>query len=278
MLLGDANAAMVVADLGKLLGPGGELLDPTRMKRVAFRAESRAKVRDLTGFRKSHSVPDRVNEWARRYVNRAAAADIKADLDRVFDMVREEFGYKRKDLRCVRRAATGSGFIHTPDFEYTVSIDRQSGRPTEVMWRQGNRPAFRGSTIRALRQRFQNVFGGMFDRLVFEFAANVDVAEFVDQMEESPPEGVKVGVASDANIAEIALAGFAARFSRSAPRRGHHSRPTPAIPAACSNSFSRSCPSSRGSGEAKATAACGEFERDRRTAEVSGIHLQAARE
>jgi hypothetical protein len=41
----------------------------------------------------------------------------------------------------------------------------------------------------------------------------VDVAEFVDRIEDSPPEGVKVGVASDANEAEIVLAGFAGKVT-----------------------------------------------------------------
>ncbi|MFO0825096.1 MAG: hypothetical protein U0792_18570 [Gemmataceae bacterium] len=53
----------------------------------------------------------------------------------------------------------------------------------------------------------------MFDRLVFEFAQPVDVADFVDQLEDAPPEGVKVAVASDANVAEIALAGFSGKVT-----------------------------------------------------------------
>ena len=53
----------------------------------------------------------------------------------------------------------------------------------------------------------------MFDRLVFEFAVPVDVAEFVDRIEDAPPEGVKVGVASDANAAEVTLAGFAGKVT-----------------------------------------------------------------
>src|SRR5206468_390529 len=120
--LGEGNAEFVIADLGKLLGPGGELLDPGRMKRVVFRAESNSKLKDLTGYRKSHNMPDRVNDWARKYVNRAAVADIKADLDNTFDMVREQFGYKRKDLD-VSAERDGMAYIRTPDFEYTVTVE-----------------------------------------------------------------------------------------------------------------------------------------------------------
>ncbi len=208
MLLGEANGEFVVADLGKLLGPGGELLDPNRMKRVVFRAESPGKVKDLAGFRKSNTLPDRANEWARKYVNRLATADIKADLDNTFDMVREQFGYKRKDLD-VSAERDGVGFIRTPDFEYTVSVVVNPDEPSEVIWRREVGRLAGPDFVRS--DGFRAVFGGMFDRLVFEFTQPVDVAEFVDRIEEDPPEGVKVAVASDANEAELVLAGFAGR-------------------------------------------------------------------
>jgi hypothetical protein len=207
-LFGEAHAAAVVADLGKLLGPGGDLLDPARMKRVVFRAESRGNVKDLGGFRKTHSLPDRANEWARKYVNRIAAPDIKADLDNTFDMVREQFGYKRKDLD-VSAERDGLGFIRTPDFEYTVSLSVNPEEPTEVIWRREVARLSGPDFVRS--EGFQSVFGTMFDRLVFEFAAPVDVAELVDRIEDSPPEGVKVGVASDSGEAVISLAGFAGK-------------------------------------------------------------------
>ena len=57
------------------------------------------------------------------------------------------------------------------------------------------------------------MFGPLFNKLVFEFAAPVDVAEFVDRIEDAPPEGAKVSVASDSGAAIIALAGFAGRVS-----------------------------------------------------------------
>ena len=98
-LFGEANAAAVVADLaGVAAAAGGELLDPARLRRVVFRAESVGRFKDLGGFRKSNAVPERVNDWARKFVARLAAPDVKADLDATYDAVRETFGYKRKDL------------------------------------------------------------------------------------------------------------------------------------------------------------------------------------
>jgi hypothetical protein len=209
-IYGESNGEAVVAELAELLGPGAELLDPTRMKRVVFRAEVPGRVKDLTGYRKTHTLPERANDWARKYVHRVAAADIKADLDNTFDMVREQFGYKRKDLD-VSAERDGLGFIRTPDFEYTVTVNVDPDEPAAVIWR---REVGRLSGPEFVRSEgFRNVFGTMFNKLVFEFAVPVDVAEFVDRIEDAPPEGVKVTVASDSGAAVIALAGFAGRVS-----------------------------------------------------------------
>jgi hypothetical protein len=209
-LVGRDNLEMVIADLSKLIEPNGDLLDPSRMKRVIFRAESVGRVKDLSGYRKSHSLPDRANEWARKYVNRIAVGDIKAEVDQMFDMIREQFGYKRKDLD-VSAEKDGMGFIRTPEFEFTVSISVKPDDPTEVIWRREvghvSNPEFVHSAV------FRAVFGSMFDRLVFEFAEPVDVADFVDRIEDNPPDGVNVLVASDANDAEVAFAGFAGRIT-----------------------------------------------------------------
>jgi hypothetical protein len=210
LLFGETNAGHAVADLGALLGPGGDLLDPTRMKRVVFRSETTGRVKDLSGYRKTHTLPDRANEWARKYVNRIAQPDIKAHLDATFDMVREQFAYKRKDLD-VSAERDGFGFIRTPDFEYTVSVRVNPDDPTGVIWRREVGRLSDPSFVRS--EGFDLVFGNLLDKLVFEFAVPVDVAEFVDRIEDHPPEGVKVSVASGSDAAEIKLAGFAGRVT-----------------------------------------------------------------
>lgn len=205
LLFGEAHAANAVAELASLLGPGRDLLDPARMKRVVFRSESQGRVKDLGGFRKSHALPERANDWARKFVNRIAQPDIKADLDGTFEMLREAFGYKRKDLD-VSAERDGLGFIRTPDFEYTVAVEVNANDPTEVLWRREVGRLRDPELVRS--PAFASVFGSTFTTLAFEFAVPVDVAEFVDRIEDSPPDGVKVTVASGSDAAEVKLAGF----------------------------------------------------------------------
>jgi hypothetical protein len=221
-LFGEANAGTVIADLSQVLEPEGEVLDPGRMKRVVFRAESVSRIKDLMGYRKSHSIPDRANEWARKYVNRIATADIKADLDEMFDRIREQFGYKRKDLD-VSAERDGLGFIRAPEFEYTVSLSVSPEDPSEVVWR---REISRLSGAEFVKSSgFQTVFGSLFDCLVFEFAQRVDVGDLVDRLEENPIEGVKLAVASDANAAEISLQGFSGKVLLTPEAITIHGRP-----------------------------------------------------
>jgi hypothetical protein len=167
-------------------------------------------VKELSGYRKTHKLPERSNEWARKYVNRIAVEDIKADLDKTFEAIRAQFGYKRKDLD-VSAERDGLGFIRTPEFEYTVSLSVNPENPAEVSWRREVGSLSGAEFVRS--EGFQAVFGPVFDMLVFEFAETVDVADFVDRIEEAPPEGVKVGIASDANTAEIFLAGFRGKIT-----------------------------------------------------------------
>ena len=210
LLFGEAHVDNAVADLAPLLGTGGDLLDPARMKRVVFRSESPGRVKELAGFRKSHALPERANDWAKKFVNRIAQPDIKADLDSTFEMLREAFGYKRKDLD-VSAERDGIGFIRTPDFEYTVAVEVNANDPTEVIWRR-EVGRFRDPEL-VRSEAIANVFGTTFTTLVFEFAVPVDVAEFVDRIEDSPPEGVKVTVASGSDAAEVHLAGFTGRVT-----------------------------------------------------------------
>jgi hypothetical protein len=205
LLLGEPGREFVIADLSARPGAGQELLDPGRLRRVVFRGETTGRVKELAGFRKTHSLPERANDWARRYVNRIAAADIRADLDRTVEKIREAFGYRRKDLE-VSAERHGLGYIRTPDFEYSVAVTLREDEPAEVIWR---REVGRLSGLDIVHSDgFHAVFGHNFDQLVFEFSTSLDVSDFIDQIEDDPPEGVKLLISGASEQAKLVLAGF----------------------------------------------------------------------
>jgi hypothetical protein len=211
-LLGDHNGGFVVADLSALLGggEGGGLLDPARLRRVVFRSESTGRVKDLAGFRKTFNIPENAGSSNRKFIARIAAADLKADVDGVFDASREHLGYKRKDVE-VGTDGDGFGFVRGPDFEYTVSASLDVADPSQVTWRREVGQFADPGFVRSAG--FDAVFGKLFDQLVFEFAAPADVAALVDRLEDSPPKGVRVHVSSDGKECDVSLTGFAGRVT-----------------------------------------------------------------
>lgn len=201
----------VLADLSHLLGSGdGLFLDPERLKRVVFRSESHGRVKDLTAWRKTFDLPESARPSAKKFVARIANADVKTDLDEVFEAAREHLGYKRKDVD-VSTGPDGFGAVRTPDFEYTVTAMLDVEDPTRVAWRREVGQFADAGFVRG--EGFESVFGKLFDQLVFEFASPVDVEALVDRLEDRPLKGAKVQVASDGGSCDITLAGFAGRVT-----------------------------------------------------------------
>lgn len=184
-------------------------LNPSRLRRVVFRAETVGRLKDLSGFRKNHTVPACANDQARKFAQRIGFSDLKADLDQMYERIREQFGYKRKEMEAICEA-TGYGTIRTPDFEYTVLLELDQSNPAQVIWR---REVGQLSSVELVRQRgFHQVFGTVLDRLVLEFREPLDVAAYVDRWEMEAPPGTKVRVNSEATQAEITLSGLAGRI------------------------------------------------------------------
>jgi hypothetical protein len=206
-LLPMAEGRGLIADLRQVL----EQLHPTSdprlqpLKRGTLRSETRMKVKALGGFRKFHHLPDKVNASARKFVADIAHEDVKQDVDQIYTALRESLGYKRRDVE--GSSDRSSGFVRTPDFEYSVSIELADDDLSTVVVRR------EVAGIRApeviLGKPFQKVFGGIFDTLVFEFTQPFDLETWVDRLEEELPKGVKVRTSSDCSFCDVHVKGNA---------------------------------------------------------------------
>jgi hypothetical protein len=180
------------------------MVDFKQLQRVVFRAESRARVKQLSGFGKGHAVPDRDSPSARKFIARLADDDIQADLERTYQALRERFGFKRRQMET--SAADGCGVVRTPRFNYSVAVSADPANASFVVWR---REISSLRDPRLLQQpEFEAVFGKLFDALVFEFAEPIAIARLVDCFEEEELPGMKIACASDATWCEITLNGF----------------------------------------------------------------------
>jgi hypothetical protein len=207
MLFGRPPAGWTLADLGPtfrsrrgVLGGEGQ-----RLESISLRSETRQRVKDLTGFQKTHTVPDRVRPATERFAAAVAHDDIQADLDAVYAAVREHLGYKRKDVT-LTPATEGAGSLRTPDFDYRVTVALVEDDPSRVVWRR-DVTNFRRSDV-LHRREFQRAFGNAFQVLSFEYAKSLDVAGLVDRFEDAPATGVRIRCAADGSWCEVELAGF----------------------------------------------------------------------
>jgi hypothetical protein len=181
-------------------------LNLKQLRRIVFRGESRGKVKDLSGFQKSFKLPESATPSSQKWIYRLAADNLKAEVEVTYNALREQLGFKRKDLESTI-GAEGIGFVRTPSFDYSVSVSLDPDDPSSVIWRREVSQVSDGDVLRS--EGFRKVFGGRLDTLLFDFEKPIDVEELVDRIEDDPPPGVKVRVASDGSACDVTVQGFA---------------------------------------------------------------------
>jgi hypothetical protein len=184
-------------------------LDLKQLKRIVFRGESRSKFKNLAGFQKNFTPPDAATPSAQKWTYRLAADDLRREVEKTYNALREHLGFKRKDLES-SVGADGLGFIRTPTFDFTVSVSLDPDDPTSVVWRREVSQVSDPDVLRA--NGFRRVFGRALDTLQFGFEKPIDVEELVDRIEDDPPPGTTVRVASDASSCDVTVHGFAGRI------------------------------------------------------------------
>src|SRR5262249_8505619 len=139
-----------------------------QLERIVLWSETRSRVKELAGFQKTHSVPDRVRPATVRFTAAVARDDIRADLDAVSAAVREHLGYRRKDVT-LTPPTEGAGALRTPEFDYLVSVALAEDDPATVVWRREVTYLAAPDVLR--KPAFRAAFGSGFQALSFEYAA-----------------------------------------------------------------------------------------------------------
>jgi hypothetical protein len=198
----DAELATVTAAPKK---PAAKL-DLKQLKRIVFRGQTRNRVKNLAGFQKMFKLPEAATPSAQKWTYRLAADDLRREVEETYNAIREHLGFKRKDLESTV-GADGLGFIRTPTFDFAVSVSLDPDDPTSVIWRREVSQLSDPDVLRA--DGFRRVFGRSLDTLEFGFEKPIDVEELVDRIEDDPPLGTTVRVASDASSCDVTVQGFA---------------------------------------------------------------------
>ena len=173
-------------------------------RRVVLWSDTRVRVKDMPGFRKTHTVPDRVSAATSRFLAAIAADELIAERDAVYAAVRQHFGLKRRQVSAA--ASEGGVSVRTPEVEYTCEISLAADDPARAVWRRQLVP-LRGLDV-LRRPEFHATFGPLLGTLSFEYDDPLDVAGLVDAIEDDAPPGVAVRCGADSSWCEVRLAGF----------------------------------------------------------------------
>lgn len=179
---GTQSHEFMIADVAALVAERKRASKPvprSLRRAVLSRTFPGGRIRSLSGFKRGHTVPDRVNEATTRFLGQCAESELKEDLDKVHARLREHFKYARKDIKPDVSETMAS--IVTPDFEYTVSVSLDPDDPSEVIWKR-ELSNIRDPTI-VERKELAAVFGATFDTVELEFKEPLELAEFIDALE-----------------------------------------------------------------------------------------------
>ncbi len=176
---------------------------------ISFIGRDGGLVKQLAGFRKGHhTVPDAANAVTNGFLARIAEAELAARAERLFQDVRAQLGYKRRDAALA--VAPGNAVLTARDFavEITYALEAEAPERYAVT-----------TTLRGLRnaelartEAFSAVFAGKFTEIAFALRGGVRVEAVVDAIEAlDGGGGLGVTYPSDCRECAITVEGVAAR-------------------------------------------------------------------
>ena len=148
---------------------------------LALIGKRSSSVKSLSGFKKGHSIPDRVNTSSQIFIAKLAEEELSADLNDVFKRMRSEFQFKRTQMT-VFDSKDGTGSIATPWFSYSISIEHDPSDPSSAVWRRAVEKICNSDAV--FSEAFSEVFPNVFDTLELRTFSKVDIESLVDSLEE----------------------------------------------------------------------------------------------
>lgn len=197
----------LVADLSDVLAERKTAGKPRAedVLRVTLLREQVESIRTLAGFKKTDKVPTVANSYVKSLVAELGSEPVAADVNEVREALRKHFAFKRKDLDAAS-PGDGTGSILTPYFVYSVTITLNPANPAEIIWRR---------TISDIREpeqvlspAFESVFPKTFSTVEFKPPQPIDLPAFIDELEETADERVKLNYDPAATWCRLSMPGL----------------------------------------------------------------------
>lgn len=165
------------------------------------------KLKLLSGFKKGrHSVPDSVNAATEAFLGRLCAEELTDESEEWFQRARSDLAYKRKE---VTLDVSGSvAVLSAVDFVFEINYRLNSRDPGVYV---------KSTVLHQLKpgrlgdERFENLFAGQFNEIVFDLTKGVSVEAVVDAVEElDGATGLAVEYPSDCASCVLTVEGIEA--------------------------------------------------------------------
>ncbi len=191
VLCGPSSGEFLLADLADVLASHSAAGKPSaeNVLHVTLLREQVESIRSLAGFKKTDKLPNAVNSYARSLVAELGSGPIAEDVNEVRDALRKHFSFKRKDLDSAA-PGDGTGSILTPYFVYSVTVTLNPANPAEIIWRRQITDIKEPEQV--LSPAFESVFPKTFSTVEFTPQQPIDLPAFIDQLEETDDERVKL--------------------------------------------------------------------------------------
>lgn len=173
---------------------------------IVLNSEEVGNVKSLRGYRRSHRIPDEVNEATKAFVKRIASENIEEASEDYYQKIKKAFSYSRKDIKKSLDLSDGLATINCRDFEVGIDISQNPDDSSEYVlsinvWR------FESPEI-LLSDSFNRVFSDTFDKIIFETKSDIKVAEFIDAIEASKIGSIKIDYPSDCSVCSLRIEGL----------------------------------------------------------------------
>ena len=208
---GGSKEPIVLLDLAEFLAERKASKNPfaVLIGDVALWSRRSMSVKNLSGFKKGHSLPDRANHSSQTFVTSLAKDQVTEDLKSVFQALKGAFKLKRADIE-VSDQGDGTGTVITPNFNYSVSVQLDPEDPSCVIWSR---------TIDAIKDpkplfstAFASVFQTYFDTVEFALPNDIDIGALIDSIEEADDARIGIEYDPETTYCILSVAGIEGRI------------------------------------------------------------------
>jgi L-cysteine desulfidase len=176
---------------------------------VRFEGHRSESIKSQKGFKKGHSVPDRVDPSVQSFIALITHEQVTEELQKLFGSLRASFAFKRSAVQ-VESPGDGTGSIATPLFQYSLTVSQDNQDAATLVW---SHRVDRIKDSKAVQsEAFNEVFDTYFDTLVFQSALPIDLEEIVDALEEQDEDRVQLSYDFALTECQIAIDGLPGRI------------------------------------------------------------------